>query len=80
MTNYNQMVRDKMSDGHKYPCCWCSNDVVAVDMPKVSICKPCYAKLRKEKPEVASRMETWRQFLKRCEEERMDAVNNSLEE
>lgn len=57
-----------MNSDHKYPCVWgCGNSVVAVDMPKVTCCKACYAKLRKEKPEVAKKLETWDQFLRRVE-------------
>jgi hypothetical protein len=65
MESINQKVRDRMSCDHKYPCVWgCKNDVVAVDMPRVTICKACYAKLRKTDPLKASILLTWRQYLK----------------
>ena len=64
METMNQRIRDKMCSAHKYPCVWgCNNDVVAVDMPKVTCCKVCYAKMRKSKPELAKKLQTWRQLI-----------------
>lgn len=54
-----ELVREKMASTHKYPCLYCSNDVVAVDMPRVGICKPCYARNKKN----VQHLKTWIQFL-----------------
>ena len=64
MNDVNERVRTIMSSDHKYPCVYgCGNEVIAESMPKVTCCKACYVKLRKEKPDVASRLQTWAEFL-----------------
>ena len=64
MASIEEQVREKMGSDHKYACVWgCKNDVVAVDMPRVTCCKSCYVKLKKEKPEVAKRLQTWAEFI-----------------
>lgn len=55
----------KMSDmENKFACLFCDLEVHRCDMPRVGVCKICYAKAKKERSNKYENFKTWDVFLK----------------
>lgn len=66
--------RKKMQSDHKFPCVWCSHNVIRPDMPLVGVCKVCYVKERKKgKDWTRGKWQTWREFFERGEIKMIEA-------